>query len=153
MTSRNLRSIIPTERESQRTVVQYVRMKYPDVVIFAIPNGGSRNKIEAANLKKDGVLAGVPDLFIARARINTEFIDESNGVSIDISTLPQREFKKVRINEKIYSFGLFVEMKSPKGKTSLAQSSIICKLEEVGYRVEVCYSADEAIKVIDEYLS
>ena len=30
----------------------------------AIPNGGSRNKTEAANLKRQGVKAGVSDIFI-----------------------------------------------------------------------------------------
>ena len=30
--------------------------------MFHIPNGGSRNKIEAHNLKKQGVKAGVPDI-------------------------------------------------------------------------------------------
>jgi len=33
--------------------------------LFAIPNGGKRNVLEAARLKKEGVRAGVPDLFLA----------------------------------------------------------------------------------------
>lgn len=33
--------------------------------LFHIPNGGSRNKIEAHNLKLQGVKPGVPDLFYA----------------------------------------------------------------------------------------
>jgi len=32
--------------------------------LFHIPNGGSRNAIEAKNLKRQGVKAGVPDLFL-----------------------------------------------------------------------------------------
>ena len=41
------------------------RGKYPELsLLFHIPNGGSRNKIEAANLKRQGVKAGVPDLFL-----------------------------------------------------------------------------------------
>jgi len=31
---------------------------------FAVPNGGKRGKIEAANLKRQGVRAGVPDIII-----------------------------------------------------------------------------------------
>ncbi len=31
-------------------------------LLFHIPNGGSRNRLEAANLKLQGVKAGVPDL-------------------------------------------------------------------------------------------
>lgn len=33
--------------------------------LYAVPNGGTRNKIEAANLKRQGVRAGVPDLCLA----------------------------------------------------------------------------------------
>ncbi len=32
--------------------------------MFAVPNGGSRNPIEASNLKRQGVKAGIPDLII-----------------------------------------------------------------------------------------
>lgn len=37
-------------------------------LLYHIPNGGSRNKAEAANLKRQGVKAGVPDLFLPVAR-------------------------------------------------------------------------------------
>ncbi len=41
----------------------YMSAKYPDLAfLHHIPNGGSRNKIEAFNLKKQGVKAGVPDV-------------------------------------------------------------------------------------------
>lgn len=32
---------------------------------FAIPNGGSRNIVEATNLKRQGVTKGIPDVFVA----------------------------------------------------------------------------------------
>lgn len=118
----------PSERQAQITVVQYLRTKYPDVLFWATPNGGSRNAIEAANLKKEGVRAGVPDLFIAYA---------------------QRSLT----SDKHFSCGLFIEMKSAKGKLSDSQIDIMNKLSAEGYQCEVCYSVDEAIKVIDEYLS
>ena len=39
--------------------------KYPELrLMFAIPNGGLRNKITAANLKAEGVKSGVPDIFL-----------------------------------------------------------------------------------------
>lgn len=38
------------------------------VPVFHVPNGGSRNPREAANLKRQGVMAGVPDLCIPLAR-------------------------------------------------------------------------------------
>jgi hypothetical protein len=39
---------------------------YPSIrgVTFAIPNGGSRNLLEAVNLKRSGATKGVPDIFI-----------------------------------------------------------------------------------------
>lgn len=43
--------------------------KYPELALmFHVPNGGSRNAIEAANLKRQGVKAGVPDIFLPAAR-------------------------------------------------------------------------------------
>lgn len=39
------------------------RQEFPELkFIFAVPNGGTRNKIEAANLKAQGVKSGVPDI-------------------------------------------------------------------------------------------
>lgn len=47
----------------------FVRGRFPDIeLLYHIPNGGSRNKIEAANLKRQGVKAGVPDLCLPVAR-------------------------------------------------------------------------------------
>lgn len=36
-----------------------------ELLLFAIPNGGNRNKITGAILKAEGVRAGAPDLFLA----------------------------------------------------------------------------------------
>lgn len=42
---------------------------YPELeLLYHIPNGGSRNKIEAHNLKLQGVKSGVPDLCLPVAR-------------------------------------------------------------------------------------
>lgn len=36
---------------------------YPELrYMYAVPNGGSRNKLEAVSLKRQGVKAGVPDI-------------------------------------------------------------------------------------------
>lgn len=40
--------------------------RFPQLkMLFAIPNGGKRNVITAANMKREGVKPGVPDLFLA----------------------------------------------------------------------------------------
>ena len=55
------------ERQHQIAVVQYLQMLEKTKMIetfFCVPNGGSRNKIEASNLKKEGVRSGVSDLIV-----------------------------------------------------------------------------------------
>ena len=48
------------EHYLQCQIVNYLRAN--GYLVFAIANGGSRNAIEGANLKKEGVLAGIADL-------------------------------------------------------------------------------------------
>lgn len=48
------------------------------VVMFAVPNGGARDKVTGARLKAEGVLAGVPDIFLAAQR------GEWNGLFIEL---------------------------------------------------------------------
>lgn len=57
-----------SEHDIQSACVNWFRYQYPKYLIYAIPNGGERNAIVAAKLKKEGVLAGVPDLHIPIAR-------------------------------------------------------------------------------------
>lgn len=73
------------EADEQRKLFQwtlFIKAKHPEIeLMFHIPNGGSRNKIEAANLKKQGVKAGVPDLFlpVARGKYHGLFIEMKYG--------------------------------------------------------------------------
>ena len=48
-------------------------------------------------------------------------------------------------------FGLYIEMKSAKGRVSVEQSRYLKCAAENGYAVSVCYSANEAIKRIEDY--
>ena len=44
-------------------------LQWPELeLMHHIPNGGSRNKIEAARLKGQGVKAGIPDVFLPVAK-------------------------------------------------------------------------------------
>jgi hypothetical protein len=60
-----------TESKIQSDCVQWFRTQYPRTVIFAIPNGGNRNPITGAILKREGAMAGVADLFVMKC--NPEF--------------------------------------------------------------------------------
>ncbi len=60
-------NFIPSERQEQIKVIQYLELlkrKGKILFYFAIPNGGSRNPIEAKNLKLEGVRAGVSDICV-----------------------------------------------------------------------------------------
>lgn len=54
------------EAINQEAVVKYC--EYRNIPIFAIPNGGKRNKKEAYYLKKAGLKPGVPDLCVPVAK-------------------------------------------------------------------------------------
>lgn len=54
----------PTEHEEQVTLFTWFRMRYAGMLMYAIPNGGARSSITGARLRDEGVLAGVPDIFL-----------------------------------------------------------------------------------------
>jgi hypothetical protein len=53
-----------SEHLEQARLVMWFRRTYPDTLIFAIPNGGLRSKTQGMKLKVEGVVPGIPDLFI-----------------------------------------------------------------------------------------
>jgi hypothetical protein len=107
------------ESRFQQACVTWFRLQYPNKIIFAIPNGSKRNIITATILKREGVLKGIPDLFIAEPMYN-------------------------------YS-GLFIEMKHGKNKPSKEQVEIMDKLRQRGYKVELCYTFDSFVRIVNDY--
>jgi len=61
-----------SESAEQRAVIEWARLQagaYPELaLLFHIPNGGKRPSRTGAMLRLQGVVAGVPDLFMACAR-------------------------------------------------------------------------------------
>jgi hypothetical protein len=70
-----------SEHEEQRNFVRWFRMSYPGVRIMAIPNGGARNIATAARLKAEGVVSGVPDLFIPAWGLWVEMKKTRGGIA------------------------------------------------------------------------
>lgn len=62
---RKVRNASP-EEDLQAACIEWFRYAYPEyrLLLFAVPNGGSRNAKEAVNLKRSGVVAGVADLLL-----------------------------------------------------------------------------------------
>ena len=58
------------ESDIQRSCVVWFRSAYPEhaLVLFAVPNGGGRSRVESAIMKGEGVTAGVSDLILLEAR-------------------------------------------------------------------------------------
>jgi hypothetical protein len=60
------------EAQAQEAVFEWIALhakRFPGLALaFHVPNGGSRHKAEAVNLKRQGVRSGVPDIFIPIAR-------------------------------------------------------------------------------------
>jgi len=115
------------ESAEQKIFVRWFKTQYPQFskLIYSIPNEG-KCKPHIGQIRKDmGKLAGIPDICIA----------------VPTMTRP----------------GLYIEMKSineegKKSGLSTAQREIHLELKKVGYRVETCWTADEAIAVAKDYL-
>lgn len=58
------------ESTIQRVCVAWFRLQYPAhaAVLFAVPNGGGRSRVEAAIMKGEGVTPGVADLILLEPR-------------------------------------------------------------------------------------
>lgn len=56
------------EEGIQTACIRWFRVAFPRYIAFACANGGSRNKLEAINMKRAGVLAGVSDLILVANR-------------------------------------------------------------------------------------
>jgi hypothetical protein len=97
-----------------------MKHRWPNYICFAIPNGGRRDAITGARLRLEGVLAGVPDIFLAKA---------ASG-----------------------KYGMFIEMKTKRGRVSESQRSLFPLLEAQGYGVAVCHGWREAVETVTAYL-
>ncbi len=113
-----------TEHAEQCVVIEwatYNTTRWPQLrTLYAIPNGGKRERSVAAKLQAEGVKPGVSDLCLPVSR---------NG-----------------------KHGLYIEMKVKPNKPTEEQLCWLADLDSFGYRAVVCYSADEAIAEITQYL-
>lgn len=116
------------ESKLQEACVKWFDYSYPQLrqLLFAIPNGGARNVITGAMLKRQGVRKGIPDLFLS---------------------IP----KWSKVHER-YTHGLFIEMKAGKGKLTQEQETFRDRVTSNDYRFEVIRDFDSFKKLIEEYL-
>lgn len=112
------------EHEIQSACIRWFRYSYPTLKwhLWAIPNGAYKSKLTAGKFKEEGLLSGVSDLMLSLPR-------QSTG-----------------------EHGLFIELKTAKGKVSETQKEFMKHQKEVGYRCEVIRSLEEFINLIEDYL-
>lgn len=86
-----------SEHQEQVAFFQWLRYAYPDVLAFAIPNGGHRHIAVAKKLKAEGVTPGIPDIMIA---------DGKPGCFIEMKVKPNKcTDSQVEIMYKLNSAG------------------------------------------------
>lgn len=106
-------------------VANYLRLQYPGVFFSHIPNGGSRNPIEGAKLKRMGVRRGLPDLML---------------------------FHRKYFKDRSTYAGLFIELKIKPNKPSPEQMFAMDELRKNGWNGSVCYDFESAKTLIDNYI-
>lgn len=116
------------ESQIQQACVKWFRMQFPQIatLCFAVPNGGGRNKLEAAIMKGEGVTAGVADMLLLVPS------KQYHGLCI--------EFKKEKTETSKRTY------QSPEQKRWQAA------VEAQGYRYAVCRSVSEFVDLVIEYL-
>jgi hypothetical protein len=139
-----------TEHEHQVNVIQWADImaqgKYPMLKwLYAVPNGARTAWSTANKLKAEGLKSGVPDLCLPYPKRGRVPMDASGEDCLD--TIYGDPF--------YFCCGLYIEMKSKdtKGRVSKDQQAWLDYLGSVGYMVTIAWTAEEAIKAIEEYLN
>jgi hypothetical protein len=104
------------EDRLQAACVKWFRLQYPQHVIFAIPNGGNRNAVTGAMLKRTGVLAGVADLCVLHANKHHHGLyvelkvgrNKQTGTQIDFQQACYREGYAYTVLNNIDDFMLVI---------------------------------------------
>ncbi len=127
------------EDDLQAACVKWFRYQYPNVVILHPKNEGNRKSVvmkangksyspDGARNKKIGVLAGTPDLFVMKAKI-----------------------EKLERYTTIWH-GLWIELKVNNNKQTESQVEFMIAANIENYQYRVCRSFDEFQKTVNDYL-
>lgn len=139
------KKIKKAEEKIQLAVCNYIRNKYPEVIFTCDLASGLKLPIWLGALhKKMRSSRGLPDLFIARpyhAKRNIEHIMEGpyHGLFLEL----KKDGTKIRLKNG--------ELTADKHIRE--QEAILARLRHLGYKSEFAVGVDEAIRLIDEYLS
>ena len=137
------------ESTLQTACVRWFRCQYPQLVIYAVPNGGSRNVLEAQRLKAEGVLAGVADLVVLLPQGKSLYIEMK--VKGNRQTQNQKDFQnKVIALGHTYAVCYTFEEFQKVIEKSTAKPARNIILEHIRQSVEI--STGEPLKSSPQYL-
>jgi hypothetical protein len=88
-----------SEHVIQCKAVQWIK-QYTPYVVYAVPNGGKRGKLEAMRLRAEGVLAGIPDLHIPALALYIEMktaVGKVSPVQKDVHEQLRRDGQAVHV--------------------------------------------------------
>lgn len=91
----------------QKQCVTWFRLQYADIalLLFAVPNGGGRSRIEAAIMKGEGVTAGVADLLLLHPN------SDHHGLCIEMKTAKgKQQDSQKRFQRKVEAYGYRYEI-------------------------------------------
>lgn len=135
------RTLTPSEAQIAIAFVDYVNSKHPNLSedLIKIDNENKCSWAEGKKKKRMGKRKGASDYFFSRSkRYSTEEFDEFLGGKY--------------LHGRLY-FGLWLEIKSAKGKESPEQKEFGQRQLRNGYQYKCVYSVDEAIAAFEEYIS
>ncbi|MBL0721052.1 MAG: VRR-NUC domain-containing protein [Sulfurovum sp.] len=117
-----------SESIEQQKLHQWCKNKR--LLSFSVPNGGTRNKAEAVNLRKEGVVAGVSDYIIMLPKVIL--------------------FIELKRQKKLLKNGTYSISHT---KLSQEQMKFLESVDKFDYAVStVAYGFDEAKTFIEKYL-
>ncbi|MVM34261.1 hypothetical protein GO755_29795 [Spirosoma sp. HMF4905] len=111
-----------SEHGLQARCVEWFRIQYPNLLLFAVPNTALRSFGLAAKLQEEGMVAGIPDLVLAYPHKGKP------GLYIEMKTMQKHS------------------------KPSDEQLTIHAYLRAVGYEVAIPRTFEEFQKAITDYL-
>lgn len=97
-----------SEHDLQKSCVQWFRYTYPKYakLLMAIPNGARRTKFERTQALEEGLVAGLPDLFLAvpNKKMHGLWIEMKNGKAGRVSD------KQTEMIQKLWEQGYDVRI-------------------------------------------
>jgi len=89
------------ESKEQSTFIKWIRLNYPDLTVFHIPNGEYRDILTSVKLKRMGVLPGVFDLYCMDYHLFIEFKQSKKNTNVEERlTNSQKRFMETALKTK-----------------------------------------------------